>query len=211
MTTTESASQPRLSTDLEMLHARVKGKVAHTCRVEAIAQRPWLRRAADPVSVAVLLYCYSRSIHTFWYRHMLDWGMSGNRTRTMAAPLHYAPASIAHPLGPTFNWCDQSGSPAREVCPSTLSFPARRAEYATINRLGDRYRWSRIDVAIADSVLEQHSGLGGVLLAIGMMEKDGLCVLLGHITAIVAWLFIGLTSVFAVGGFQRLLEFFFAL
>jgi hypothetical protein len=50
-----------------------------------------------------------------------------------------------------------------------------------------------------------------VLLAIGMMEKDGLCVLLGHITAIVAWLFIGLTSVFAVGGFQRLLEFFFAL
>jgi hypothetical protein len=32
--------------------------------------------------------------------------------------------------------------------------------------------------------------------------------LLGHLTAIVAWVFIGLTSVFAVGGFQRLLEFF---
>jgi hypothetical protein len=47
-----------------------------------------------------------------------------------------------------------------------------------------------------------------VLLAIGMMEKDGLCVLLGHLTAIAAWLFIGLTSVLAVGGFQRLIDFF---
>ena len=47
-----------------------------------------------------------------------------------------------------------------------------------------------------------------VLLAIGMMERDGLCVLLGHLTAIIAWVFIGLTSVFAVGGFQRLLDFF---
>lgn len=47
-----------------------------------------------------------------------------------------------------------------------------------------------------------------VFLAIGMMERDGLCVLLGHLTAIAAWVFIGLTSLFAVGGFQRLLEFF---
>ena len=47
-----------------------------------------------------------------------------------------------------------------------------------------------------------------VLLAIGMTEKDGLCVLLGHLTAIATWLFIGLTSVLAVGGFQRLWNFF---
>ena len=45
-----------------------------------------------------------------------------------------------------------------------------------------------------------------VLLAIGMMEKDGLCVLLGHFTAVGTWVFIGLTSAFAVGGFQRLLD-----
>jgi len=50
-----------------------------------------------------------------------------------------------------------------------------------------------------------------VLLALGMMENDGLCVLLGHLTAIATWAFIGLTSVFAVGGFQRLLDFFLAL
>jgi hypothetical protein len=45
-----------------------------------------------------------------------------------------------------------------------------------------------------------------VLLAIGMMEKDGLCVLLGHLTAMGTWVFIGLTSAFAVGGFQRLFD-----
>jgi hypothetical protein len=43
-----------------------------------------------------------------------------------------------------------------------------------------------------------------VFLAIGMMEKDGLCILLGHCTAIGTWVFIGLTSAFAVGGFQKL-------
>src|ERR1700730_15467988 len=50
-----------------------------------------------------------------------------------------------------------------------------------------------------------------VLLAVGMMEKDGLLVLLGHLTAIASWIFIGLTSVFAVGGFQRLWDFFLTL
>jgi hypothetical protein len=44
-----------------------------------------------------------------------------------------------------------------------------------------------------------------VLLAVGMMEKDGLCVLLGHLTAVGTWLFIGLTTAFALGGFQWLL------
>jgi hypothetical protein len=45
-----------------------------------------------------------------------------------------------------------------------------------------------------------------VLLATGMMEKDGLCSLLGHLTVVATWVFIGLTSVFAVGSFQMLLD-----
>ena len=45
-----------------------------------------------------------------------------------------------------------------------------------------------------------------VLLAVGMLEKDGLCVLLGHLTAVATWIFIGLTSVFAIEGFRRLLD-----
>ena len=47
-----------------------------------------------------------------------------------------------------------------------------------------------------------------VLLAIGMMEKDGLCVLLGYLTVVATWVFIGLTSMFAIGGIQTLLHSF---
>lgn len=90
--------------------------------------------------------------------------MSGNRTRAMAAPLYYAPTSIARPIGSTFKWCDQSGSTAREVCSATPSVPARWAMYAATDRLGHCYRQSRIDAAVAHSVLEQHSGLGGSTL-----------------------------------------------
>jgi hypothetical protein len=46
-----------------------------------------------------------------------------------------------------------------------------------------------------------------LLLAIGMMEKDGLFVLFGHLTALFAWVFIGLTFAFAAEGFQMLLGF----
>jgi hypothetical protein len=87
--------------------------------------------------------------------------MSGNWTRAMPAPVHHASASIDRPFGSNTNRRYQSGSQAREVCSATLIFPARWVEYATINRLGNRYRWSRIDVAIAHSLLEQHSGVGG--------------------------------------------------
>ena len=47
-----------------------------------------------------------------------------------------------------------------------------------------------------------------VFLAIGMMEKDGLFVLLGHLSAIASWLFIGLASAFAIRWFQRFLDAF---
>ena len=56
---------------------------------------------------------------------------------------------------------NRSSSAAREVCSATLSFPAHWAGDAATNRLGHRYRQSWIDVAIAHSVLEQHSSLGG--------------------------------------------------
>lgn len=47
-----------------------------------------------------------------------------------------------------------------------------------------------------------------VFLATGMMEKDGLCILLGHLGALGTWLFIGLTSAFAVRAVQSLLGLF---
>ena len=47
-----------------------------------------------------------------------------------------------------------------------------------------------------------------VFLAIGMMERDGLCILLGHLGALGTWVFIGATSLFAVRGIQSLFNFF---
>jgi hypothetical protein len=48
-----------------------------------------------------------------------------------------------------------------------------------------------------------------VLLAMGLMEQDGLFVLLGHLTVLTGWLFIGLTSAaLSFKGLDKLLEAF---
>jgi hypothetical protein len=47
-----------------------------------------------------------------------------------------------------------------------------------------------------------------VLLAMGLMEQDGLFVLLGHLTALAGWLFIGLTGALSLKGLDKLLEAF---
>jgi hypothetical protein len=49
-----------------------------------------------------------------------------------------------------------------------------------------------------------------VLLAMGLMEQDGLFVLLGHITGLAGWLFISLTSALSFKGLDKLLETFYA-
>ena len=160
MTTDQNTPHSRLSTDLETLHDRLKGKSLSNRRVEASAQRAWLRHAAGPVSVAVLLCCHSRSVHAIRYCHMLDRRIPGDRTRVMAAPLHHASAPVDGPVGPTTKWGHQIGSPAGEICSATLSFPANCSGHATIDRRGHHYCRSGIDVAIADPLLEQHPGLG---------------------------------------------------
>jgi hypothetical protein len=45
-----------------------------------------------------------------------------------------------------------------------------------------------------------------VLLAMGLMERDGLFVLLGHLTVLAGWLFIGLTSILGLKGLDNLLQ-----
>src|SRR5215468_3502086 len=91
---------------------------------------------------------------------MLDRRLPSHGTRAVVAPIHFALASIVHPLSPTPDWRHSSSSPPREVCSATPRVPGRWAGDATIDRLGHRYRQSRIDVAIAHSVLEQYSSLG---------------------------------------------------
>ena len=47
-----------------------------------------------------------------------------------------------------------------------------------------------------------------VFLASGMMERDGLMVLLGHLMTLVSWVLIGLFWLLGVRGFDKLLEYF---
>ncbi len=47
-----------------------------------------------------------------------------------------------------------------------------------------------------------------VLLTAGMMERDGLLVLLGHLTTLASWAFIALCWLLGVKGIERLLHFF---
>jgi hypothetical protein len=47
-----------------------------------------------------------------------------------------------------------------------------------------------------------------VLLALGLMERDGLFLLLGHLTVLAGWLFIGLTSILSLKGLDNLLQAF---
>ena len=47
-----------------------------------------------------------------------------------------------------------------------------------------------------------------VFLAMGLMERDGLFVLLGHLTVLAGWFFIGLTGTLALKGLDKLLQAF---
>lgn len=47
-----------------------------------------------------------------------------------------------------------------------------------------------------------------VLLAMGLMERDGLFVLLGHLTVLAGWLFLALTSALSIKALDKLLDAF---
>ena len=47
-----------------------------------------------------------------------------------------------------------------------------------------------------------------VLLAAGMMERDGLLVLFGHLMTLASWVFIGLCWLLGIKGLDKLIEYF---
>src|SRR5258708_30795713 len=98
----------------------------------------------------------------------------------MAAALHYAAAAINRPVGPTPNWCYQSGAPAGEICSATLSFLHARPGMLRLIGLGIVIASLGLMLPLPIPFSKSIPAWAVVLLAIGMMEKD--CV--G-----VAWLF----------------------
>src|ERR1700737_2261755 len=200
MTTNESASQSRLSTDLEMLHARVKGR---SLTLAELKQSLKGRGSAMLLVLLALPFCF------------------------IAIPGLSTPFGIAICLIGACLVIGREPWLPRFIMRRRLS-TARLAQLLTgaikVARQLEKFVRPRLAFLHAGPGMLRLIGLGVViaglglvlpipfsnsipawavvLLAIGMMERDGLCVLLGHLTAIVAWVFIGLTSVFTVGGFQ---------
>ena len=211
MTTNERASQSRLSTDLEMLHARVKGK---SLTLAELKQSLKGHGSGMLLVLLALPFCF------------------------VAIPGLSTPFGIAICLIGACLVIGREPCLPRFIMRQRLS-RARLTQLLTgaikVARKLENFVRPRLAFLHAGSSMLRLIGLGiviaglglmlplpipfsnnipawaVVLLAIGMMERDGLCVLVGHLTAIVAWVYIGLTSVLAVGGLQRLVDFFLVL
>jgi len=211
MTTNGSAPRSRLSTDLESLQAQVKGE-----SLTLVELKPWLkdRGTAMLLILLALPFCII--------------AIPG-----LSTPFGFAICLIGTCLG-----MGREPWLPRFILHRRLS-TARLAQLLTgaikVSRQLEKFARPRLGFLLAGPRMLRLIGFGiviaslglmlplpilfsnsipasaVVLLAIGMMENDGLFVLLGHLSAIVTWAFIGLTSVFAVGSFQRLLDFFLAL
>jgi hypothetical protein len=211
MTTNEGASQPRLSTDLEMLQARLKGK---SLTLAELKQALKGRGSAILLILLALPFCFIAipGLSTpFGIAVCLigAWLIIGREP--------WLPGFIMRRRLSTAR-LDQLLSGSIKVACKLEKFA--RPRLAFLHAGPGMLRLIGLGIVIAGLGLmlplpipfsNSIPAWAVVLLAIGMMEKDGLCVLLGHLTAIVAWVFICLTSVFAIGGFQRLLDFFLAL
>jgi len=208
MTTDKSTSQSHLSTDLEILRARVKGKSL------TLAE---LKQALKGRGSAMLLVLLALP---FWFVAIPG----------LSTPFGIAICLIGACLVIGREPCLPGLIMRRRLSTARLAQlltgaikVARKLEKFVRPRLSSLHAGPGMLRLIGCGIVIAGLGLmlplpipfsnnipawAVVLLAIGMMERDGLCVLLGHLTAILAWVFIGLTSVFAVGGFQRLLDSF---
>jgi len=206
MTTDQNSSQSRLSTDLETLHARVKDRALTLAELKQALKG---RGSAMLLILLALPFCF------------------------VAIPGLSMPFGIAICLIGTCLAIGREPWLPHFIMHRRLS-AARSAQLLTgaikVSRQLERFVRPRLAFLHAGPGMLRLIGSGiviaslglmlplpipfsnsipawaVVLLAIGMMEKDGLCVLLGHLTAMGTWIFIGLTSAFAVGGFQRLLD-----
>jgi hypothetical protein len=209
MINNESASQSQLSTELEMLHARVKGK---SLTLTELKQALKGRGSAMLLILLALPFCFIPipGLSTPFGIAICVIGACLVIGREPWLP----PFVMRRRLSPAR--LTQLLTGAVKVARQLEKFV--RPRLAFLHAVAGMIRLIGLGIVIAGLGLmlplpipfSNHlPAWAVVLLAIGMMEKDGFCVLLGHLTAIIAWVFIALTSVFAVRGFQRLLDFFY--
>jgi|SRR5262249_26169471 len=208
MTTNGSASRSRLSTDLELLRARVKGE---SLTLAELKQSLKGRGSAMLLILLALPFCFTAIpglstpfgialclIGAFlvmgrepWLpRFILRWRLSNARLAQLLTGAIKVARQLEKFVRPRLGFVHAG--------PGMLRLIGLGIVIASLGLM------LPLPIPFSNSI----PAWAVVLLAIGMMEKDGFFVLLGHLTAIATWAFIGLTSVFAVGSFQRLLDFF---
>src|SRR5215510_8461686 len=207
----KSASQPRLSTDLQMLHSRVKDKSLTLAELKRslkgrgpamlliLLALPFCFIAipglSTPFGIAICLIggCLVMGREPWLPRFILRWRLSSTRLAQLLTGAIQVARHLEKFVRPRLGFLHAG--------PGMLRLIGLGIVIASLGLM------LPLPIPFSNSV----PAWAVVLLAIGMMENDGLCVLLGHLTAIATWALIGLASVFAVGGFQRLLDFFPAL
>ena len=211
MTTNERASQSRLSTDLEILHARVKGK---SLTLAELKQSLKGRGSAMLLVLLALPFCFIAipglstpfGIAICLIGGCLAIGREPWLPRFIMRR-RLSPARLAQLLNGAIKVAQQLEKFVRP----RLAFLHAGPGMLRLIGLGIVIASLGLMLPLPIPFSNNIPAWAVVLLAIGMMEKDGLLVLLGHLTAIASWIFISLTSVFAVGGFQRLWDFFLTL
>ena len=211
MTTEQSTCRPRLSTDLENLHARLQGAPL------TLAE---LKRSLEDRGSAMLLVLLALPFCAI--------AIPGLSTPFGIAICVIGACLVAgrEPWLPRFimrqrlstKWSSQLLTGAAKVAREIEKFV--RPRLAFLHTGPGMRRLIGLAIMIAGLALmlplpipfsNAIPSWAILFLAIGMMEKDGLCVLLGHLMAIATWVFIGVTSAFAIAGFRSLLDFFPAL
>jgi hypothetical protein len=212
MTTHGSASQSQLSTDLEILHARVKGK---SLTLAELKQSLKGRGSAMLLVLLALPFCFiaipglSRGLSTPFGIAICLIGACLVTGREPWLPRfimrqRLSPARLAQLLNGAIKVAQQLEKFVRPRLTFLHAGPGRLRLIGLGIVIASLGLMLPLPIPFSNNI----PAWAVVLLAIGMMEKDGLLVLLGHLTAIATWIFIGLTSVLAVGGFQRLWGFF---
>jgi len=206
MMTDQSFSQSRLSADLETLHARLKDKALTLAEVEQALRG---RGPAILLILLVLPFCFV-AIPGLSVPFGIAICLIGARLAVGREP--WLPHFVMHRRLSTARSA-QLLTGAIKVARQLKKFV--RPRLAFLHAGPGMLRLIGLGIVIASLGLmlplpipfsNSIPAWAVVLLAIGMMEKDGLCVLLGHLTAMGTWVFIGLTSAFAVGGLQRFLD-----
>jgi hypothetical protein len=206
MTTDQSSSQSHLSTDLETLHALVKDKALTLAELKQALKG---RGSAMLLILLALPFCFV-AIPGLSMPFGVAICLIGACLAIGREP--WLPRFIMHRRLSTAR-SDQLLTGAIKVARHLEKFV--RPRFAFLHAGPGMLRLIGLGIVIASLGLmlplpipfsNSIPAWAVVLLAVGMMEKDGLCVLLGHLTAMGTWVFIGLTSAFAVGGFQRLLD-----